>query len=52
MELIFKIICCSAVFIGFYHFILQREKMFRFNRFYLLATLILSFTIPFMEKGV
>ena len=52
MELIFKIICCSAVFIGFYHFILQREKMFRFNRFYLLATLILSFTIPFMELGI
>ncbi len=52
MEIIFKIICCSAVFIGFYHFILQREKMFRFNRFYLLATLVLSFTIPFMELGI
>lgn len=52
MELIFKIICCSAVFIGFYHFVLQREKMFRFNRFYLIATLILSFTIPFMELGI
>src|SRR5690606_18240890 len=52
MELIFKIICCSAVFIGFYHFVLQGEKMFRFNRFYLLATLILSFTIPFMELGI
>ncbi|NLN33789.1 MAG: hypothetical protein GX159_09395 [Flavobacteriaceae bacterium] len=52
MELIFKIICCSAVFIGFYHFVLQREKMFRFNRFYLLATLVLSFSIPFMELGI
>lgn len=52
MELIFKIICCSAVFIGFYHFVLQREKMFRFNRFYLIATLVLSFTIPFMELGI
>ncbi len=52
MEIIFKIICCSAVFIGFYHFVLQREKMFRFNRFYLLATLVLSFTIPFMELGI
>ncbi len=40
------------MFIGFYHFILQREKMFRFNRFYLIATLILSFTIPFMELGI
>lgn len=40
------------MFIGFYHFILQREKMFRFNRFYLIATLILSCTIPFMELGI
>src|SRR5690606_6826913 len=40
------------VFIGFYHFVLQREKMFRFNRFYLLATLVLSFSIPFMELGI
>src|SRR5690606_638386 len=52
MEILFKIICCSAVFIGFYHFVLQREKMFRFNRFYLIATLILSFLIPFMELGI
>lgn len=52
MELIFKIICCTAVFIGFYHLVLQREKMFRFNRFYLLATLVLSFSIPFMELGI
>lgn len=52
MEILFKIICCSAVFIGFYHFVLQREKMFQFNRFYLIATLILSFSIPFMELGI
>src|SRR5690606_40937739 len=52
MEILFKIICCSALFIGFYHFVLQREKMFRFNRFYLIATLILSFSIPFMELGI
>lgn len=51
MELIFKTICCSAVFIGFYHLVLQREKMFRFNRIYLLVTLVLTFTIPFMELG-
>ena len=51
MELIFKMICCSAVFIGFYHLVLQREKMFRFNRIYLLVTLVLTFTIPFMELG-
>lgn len=52
MEWIVKIICCSAVFIGFYHWVLQREKMFRFNRFYLVATLVLSVSIPFMELGL
>lgn len=52
MLLIVKIICCSGIFIGFYHFVLQNAKIFRFNRFYLLATLVLSFSIPFMELGI
>lgn len=52
IELIFKTICCSGLFIAFYMLILQREKMFAFNRFYLLATLALSFAIPFMELGI
>lgn len=52
IELIIKTIACSALFIAFYLLILQREKMFAFNRFYLLATLLLSFAIPFMEFGV
>lgn len=52
IELTFKTIACSGLFIAFYWLILQREKMFAFNRFYLLATLLLSFTIPFMELGI
>lgn len=52
IEMIFKTIACSGLFIAFYLLILQREKMFAFNRFYLLATLVLSFTIPFMELGI
>ena len=40
-----RIILCSGIFYGFYFLFLEREKMHRFNRFYLLATLILSFSI-------
>lgn len=52
IEFILKSIACSGLFISFYLLILQREKMFSFNRFYLLATLVLSFAIPFMELGI
>lgn len=52
IELIFKTLACSGLFIAFYLLILQREKMFAFNRFYLIATLLLSFAIPFMELGM
>ena len=41
-----KTILCSGIFYGFYFLFLEREKMHHFNRFYLLATLILSFSIP------
>ena len=41
-----KTILCSGIFYGFYFLFLEKEKMHRFNRFYLLATLILSFSIP------
>ena len=37
------------VFLTFYHLVLEGEKMHRFNRFYLLATLVISFVIPFMS---
>ena len=41
-----KTVFCSAIFYGFHFLFLEKEKMHRFNRFYLLATLILSFSIP------
>jgi beta-lactamase regulating signal transducer with metallopeptidase domain len=37
------------VFLTFYHLVLEGEKMHRFNRFYLLATLVISFIIPFIS---
>ncbi len=35
------------VFLGFYHLVLEREKMHQFNRFYLLTTILISLAIPF-----
>lgn len=43
-----KIIGCSALFILFYKLVLEGEHMYKFNRYYLLISLILSFTIPFI----
>ncbi|WP_343623268.1 M56 family metallopeptidase [Flavobacterium lindanitolerans] len=36
------------VLLGIYHLFLEKEKMHTFNRFYLLFSLLLSFTIPFI----
>lgn len=41
-----KVSVCSAVFFSFYLLFLKRLTFFRLNRFYLLATLALSFLIP------
>src|SRR3954470_5348558 len=45
---ILKTVLCASLFLGFYLLILQREKILRFNRFYLLFSLLLSFCIPFL----
>ena len=47
--IIFKIILCSSLLIGIYYLFLEREKMFRFNRFYLLFALVFSYAIPFVK---
>lgn len=46
---IFKIILCSSLLIAIYYLFLQKEKMFRFNRFYILFALIFSYMIPFVK---
>lgn len=43
---IIKVILCSAMFILTYKLLLEKEKMFFFNRIYLLGCLLLSFVIP------
>lgn len=44
-----KIIIGSAILFAFYYFFLRNEKTFKFNRFYLIGSLILSFIIPFIS---
>lgn len=37
---------CLAVLLVFYHFVLEREKIHNFNRFYLLGSIVFSFLAP------
>lgn len=46
--LILKWVLCLAILLAFYHLLLEKEKMHRFNRFYLLMSVILSIAIPFI----
>ena len=48
IDFLLKSTISLTVFLGFYHLVLEREKMHRFNRFYLLFTIIISFVIPFL----
>jgi bla regulator protein BlaR1 len=44
-----KSILCSGLLILFYFLLLEKEKMHRFNRWYLLCSLIFSLTIPLLD---
>lgn len=41
-----KSIVCSGLLLAAYHFLLEREKMLRFNRYYLLAAMVFSLLVP------
>jgi bla regulator protein blaR1 len=41
-----KVIACSAFFLAVYYVMLEKAKMARFNRFYLIISLIASLIIP------
>ena len=43
---IIKTILCSAILILFYYLVLEREKIYRFNRFYLLFSIVFAFIVP------
>ncbi|MFT4569007.1 MAG: hypothetical protein ACI9FN_003977, partial [Saprospiraceae bacterium] len=45
---------CMAMVLGLYQFLLSKEAMYQFNRFYLLFGLLASFIIPLItiERGL
>ncbi|MGS0747891.1 hypothetical protein [Halpernia sp. GG3] len=46
---ILKIALCSSLLICLYYLFLEKEKSFRFNRFYLIFALAFSYLIPFLS---
>ncbi len=48
IDFLIKSTICLSVFLGFYHLVLEREKMHQFNRFYLLGSIVISLVIPFV----
>jgi bla regulator protein blaR1 len=43
---------CLAVLFAMYWLFLRRETYFRFNRFYLLASVLIAFTLPLLTLGL
>jgi len=43
---LFKSTFCLVLLLGFYHLVLEKEKMHRFNRFYLLGSILFSLMVP------
>ncbi len=52
MLYLFKTILCSATFLFVYFLFLEKERMYRFNRFYLLGSIFYSLLIPLMTITV
>ena len=52
IEFLIKLTISLTVFLSFYHLVLEREKMHQFNRFYLLISVVISLTIPFITYEI
>lgn len=52
MEYLLKSILCLLLLLLFYRLILQREVLYQFNRFFLLAAIVASFLIPLLTIEV
>ena len=46
--IILKIVISSAVLLGFYHFFLAKERIFKFNRIFLVSSLLFAYSLPFI----
>lgn len=49
---IFKTILCSAILLLGYYLLLEREKIYRFNRVFLLFSILFSFIIPLITINI
>ncbi|MCP9751380.1 N-acetylmuramoyl-L-alanine amidase [Ferruginibacter sp. HRS2-29] len=47
-----KVITCSIVLYGYYWFFLRNKVFHHYNRFYLLAVLVLSLTLPMLKFNI
>lgn len=49
---IIKFVFASSFFFIFYYLFLEKEKIYRFNRFYLLLSILFSIVIPFITINI
>jgi N-acetylmuramoyl-L-alanine amidase len=47
-----KVIICSGILFFYYHFALRNKLFHQWNRFYLLATIVLSLSIPCLQFNI
>src|SRR5438045_6937652 len=47
-----KVIICSGILFGYYWLMLRNKIFHQYNRFYLLATLVLSLALPLVEINI
>ena len=47
-----KVILCSGILCGYYYLALRNKIFHRWNRFYLLAAVVLSLTVPVMKINI
>lgn len=52
IDFLIKSTISLTVLLIFYHFVLEREKMHQYNRFYLLFAIVISIVIPFLTFDI
>ncbi|MFT3918129.1 M56 family metallopeptidase [Cloacibacterium sp.] len=50
--IVLKIILVSALLLAVYYIFFEKEKVLKFNRFYLLFSLVFAYTIPFISLTI
>jgi bla regulator protein BlaR1 len=52
MIILLKFIICSGILLLVYHLLLKNKAIYRFNRFFLLASVVFSLLVPFITINV